>query len=509
MALDVFTFGPFAFDRRRKTLTRDGQAVAIGHRGYALLEALIEADGEPVDRQTLMERAWPGAVVEDANLTVQIATLRKALGEEGETLVITVPRIGYRLVWPRSPAGPDVAADRPIAFRGASIAVLPFANMSGDPDQEYFADGVVEEIITALSRFKQFAVVSRTSSFVFKGQAVDVREAASRLGVRYILGGSVRRAGDRLRVAAQLVDAATGADVWAERFDGAVADVFAFQDLITERVVGLIEPEIRKAEIERAWRKRPDSLEAYDLFLKAIPLVYGMEARGYIEALELLERAIDLDAGFALARAYAAWTYEKRLSLDLPRISVDDRDRCLALAREALALDRSDPVVSVVGGWVLFAVGRESRGLDMMRMALTANPNNLVGLNLGGTANLLAGDLDAASACYLRAYRLSPGAPDAFWSLTGEGWVQLERGNFEGALEWSRRSLSTFNEWSFTYLTIAAANALLGRMDEARAALAKLLELAPQTTLQASPLRYPGAWRRMKEGLRLAGLPEV
>ena len=193
-----------------------------------------------------------------------------------------------------------------------SIAVLPFANISGDHEQTYFADGVVEDIITALSRFKTFAVVARNSSFVYRDRAVDVREAAKALGVRYVLEGSVQRREKSVRVTAQLIDALTGVHLWAERFDGDLADIFDFQDRITESVVGLIEPQIRKAEIERARVKRPENLDAYDLYLRALPYFYGPETDGYATAIDLLERAVALDPGFATGLAYAAFAYEKR-----------------------------------------------------------------------------------------------------------------------------------------------------------------------------------------------------
>jgi TolB-like protein len=264
--------------------------VSIGHRGYLILEALLDASGETVSKTTLLEHAWPGLVVEEANLTVQVGALRKAMGADGETLIVTVPRAGYRLV--RSLQAP---AAMPPAPAVATIAVMPFANLSENAEQEYFADGMVDELITALSRFKSFAVVSRTSTFAYKHKTTDIREAARQLGVRYVVEGSVRRAGERLRVTAQLIDSATGAHLWAEKFDGATSDVFAFQDAITEGVIGFVEPTIRKAEIDRARRKPPESLEAYDLFLEALPLVYGMEAAQYLEALVLLERAAALD----------------------------------------------------------------------------------------------------------------------------------------------------------------------------------------------------------------------
>ena len=249
-------FGPFLLNPDNGTLFRDGELVAIGQRGALLLGALLKSPGQVRTKAELMDAAWPGTAVEESNLSVQIASLRKLLGPapDGGEWIATIPRVGYRFV-----AEPDATADRTPAARSEpvipSLAVLPFQNLSGDPEQDYFADGVVEDIITALSRFKSFAVIARNSSFVYKGRAVDVRQVAKELGVRYVLEGSVRRAGERLRITAQLVDGDDGAHLWADKFDGAVDDVFDFQDRITESVVDVVEPQIQRAEIERSRRE--------------------------------------------------------------------------------------------------------------------------------------------------------------------------------------------------------------------------------------------------------------
>ena len=253
-------FGPFLLNRDNGTLFRDGELIAVGHRGAPAPRRLAEAPrSRCVTKAELMDAAWPGTTVEESNLSVQIASLRKLLGPspDGGEWIVTIPRVGYRFV-----AEPEATA---LSSRSTarlepvipSLAVLPFQNLSGDPEQDYFADGVVEDIITALSRFKSFAVIARNSSFVYKGRAVDVRQVASELGVRYVLEGSVRRAGDRLRITAQLVEGDTGAHLWADKFDGAVEDVFDVQDRITESVATVVEPHIQSAEIERSRRERP------------------------------------------------------------------------------------------------------------------------------------------------------------------------------------------------------------------------------------------------------------
>jgi TolB-like protein/Tfp pilus assembly protein PilF len=419
-----------------------------------------------------------------------------------------VPRTGYRLVRP-----PQAATAMSPAAIAATIAVMPFANLSGAPEQEYFADGMVEELITALSRFRSFAVVSRTSTFAYKHKTMDIREAARELGVRYLLEGSVRRAGDRLRVTAQLVDSETGAHLWAEKFEGAIDGIFDFQDRITENVVGLLEPQIRRAEIERVRRKPPGSLDAYELFLRAIPAVYGMAPENYTSAITLLEKAIEIDPTFAPALAFAAWAYEKRLSLSNDHsVQIADAERCLDLAERALAAGADDPMVLGICGWLVFHVGsEETKGLNALCRSLAANPNNLVVLNLAGIANAQSGDLDEARSYFTRALKISPGAPDAFQSLTGLAMVELVDGNAEEAVTLCQQSLSTFNEWPFTHITLAAAYACLGRAREARSSVARIQELIPGLTVSAlsgGPTnRATGRWPLIVEGLKLAGLP--
>ena len=255
-----------------------------------------------MSKDTLLDRVWPGLTVEENNLQVQISTLRKVLGA---SRIATVPHRGYRLTDPVL-AGSDttglIMPDRP------SIAVLPFRNLSSDPEQDYFAHGVVEEIITALSRVRSFFVIASNSSFAYKGQMPDVRQVGRELGVRYVLEGSVRKANDRLRIAGQLVDATNGTHVWADRFEGALENIFDLQDQVTASVVGAIEPEIRRAEIEHARRKPTENLQAYHLFLRAAD--YSQRTRLSVQAsqaaIELLSQAIKLDAGFAIAHALMA-----------------------------------------------------------------------------------------------------------------------------------------------------------------------------------------------------------
>src|SRR5215471_10690237 len=287
----AYALGPFRLDTQSDLLWRGTKPAALGRRAIALLRALVERRGAVVSKDALIDAAWSGQVVEENNLTVQIAALRRVLGEEpgGDRWIETMPRRGYRFVGPvltteqndaTVSSGPAAKAsvESALALRDTpSIAVLPFQNLSGDPEQEYFTDGMVEEIITALARIRWLFVVAATSSFAYKGQAVDVRRVGRELGVRYLLEGSVRKAGSRVRITAQLIEAATGAHLWADRFDGSLEDVFELQDQVAISVAGIIEPALEAAEIRRSAEQLSSDVTAYDLYLRALALSFSWE----------------------------------------------------------------------------------------------------------------------------------------------------------------------------------------------------------------------------------------
>jgi TolB-like protein/Tfp pilus assembly protein PilF len=390
------------------------------------------------------------------------------------------------------------------------LAVLPFQNMSGDAEQEYFADGVVEDLITALSRFKSFAVIARNSSFVYKGRAVDVRQFAREVGVRYVVEGSVRRSGNRLRIAAQLLDGTNGAHLWAHNFDGAVEDVFDVQDRITEGVVAVVEPKVQRAEIDRSRRERPESLDAYDLYLRALQKINTSRPDDNAAGLELLDRAIAQEPGYAVALALAANGLQHRLTMGWPAMTDDDEGKCLRLAREALAIGGDDPMVLARCGLVLLLVGHEyDRGLQILKRALAANPNDVLVLSHTGIANVLSGRLDEAVVLLHRAIDLSPG--DAWSGMTGLAEAHLCLGQYEDALEWAGRSLAENPNFNVTYWILIAAKAHLGRMDEARQELATLQAMAPGVSIARLGLHAKDQRSNdvITEGLRLAGMPEV
>jgi TolB-like protein len=286
--------GPFRLDPERRLLSRNGVTVRVGSRALEILCALASAKGQLVTKDELMAQVWPGVVVEENAIQVHVSALRKALGEteDGSSYVITVPGRGYRLM--AGSTSPPTAPEHPIADK-PSIAVLPFTNMSGDREQEYFADGISEDILTALSRSRWFLVIARNSSFAFKGKATAVKEVARELGVRYVLEGSVRKSGQRVRITAQLVDAEAGTHVWAERYDLELSDIFQIQDEITERVAGAIEPELLKSEELRASRRGTGNLSAWDLVRQGIWHFHKITKPTHLRAGELLREAIKLD----------------------------------------------------------------------------------------------------------------------------------------------------------------------------------------------------------------------
>ncbi|WP_170397425.1 adenylate/guanylate cyclase domain-containing protein [Ruegeria arenilitoris] len=412
--------------------------------------------------------------------------------------------------------GPVVSAplepEQPLPSK-PSIAVLPFNNMSGDPEQEYFADGMVEDIITALSRLDQLFVIARNSSFTYKGRSVDVRQVSKELGVRYLLEGSVRKAGGRIRITGQLIEGASGAHLWADNFDGSVEDVFDLQDQITESVVGAIEPTLRKAEIERSRRIPPENLDAYDLYLRALPHAYAMQPDENSKALRLLNDAIEHDPNYAPALANAAWCYEQRLTRGWETTQVSDAATSVALARRAVATNSDDANALATAGFVLLMVDRDyDVGLTTIDRALSINPNTAPISMFAGWANTFAGRPDIALTCFQRALQLSPTDPGSFFALTGTAMAQLLSDQPEQASEMAGKSMALNPGWDTTQLVLAAASSQLGRPLDSVAAVERLLEIAPGATVSLYEELLRFKCRRhldvILDGLRAGGMPE-
>jgi len=475
--------------------------------------------------QRLEQLADPGGVVVQGSVAETVPTrMPFDFGSLGEQMLKGFDQLvrafdarlrpGHALPEPDADATPRVdepqrreVPDKP------SIAVLSFANMSNDPEQEYFADGIAEDIITALSQIKQWFVIARNSSFVYKGRHVDIREIAHELGVRYVLEGSVRKSGNRLRITGQLIEAESGSHLWADKFDGDLEDVFALQDRITESVVGAIEPSLRLAEIARSKRKPPTDIGAYDLFLQALPHLYAIRPEPNLQALKLLHQALELDPNYSPALAYLAWGYEERVTRAWGAYGDDDAATAVALARQAIAADRDDALVMVLGGFVLIMIARDyDQGLEAVNRAREINPNIAFVSFVVGAALNISGYPDEALASIEAAIRVSPGDPGAFFFHTVAAMSHFMRGRHAEAYEATKRSASIYPGWDTTYRIMAPALVQLGRMEEARDAVAKLRELAPDVSVlrlrERWPVRDQDSLNMMLDGLRAAGLPE-
>jgi adenylate cyclase len=395
-----------------------------------------------------------------------------------------------------------------------SIAVLPFQNLSGDPEQEYFADGMVEDIITALSRMRWLFVIARNSSFTYKGRAVDVKQVGRELGVRYVLEGSVRKAVNRVRIAGQLVDAATGAHLWADRFDGVLEDIFDIQDRVTASVVGAIGPKLEQAEIERAKRKPTESLDAYDHYLRGMASYYQWTREGYSEALRLFYRAIELDSEFASAYGMAAFCYGMLKTpgwmTDRPK-EVGEAER---LAWRAVALGKDDAVALAAVGFVLaFVVHDLDAGTGFIDRALVLDPNLSAAWARSGWARIWRGEPDIAIEHLARAMRQSPLDPLMPNMRATTAFAHFFAGRYDEACSWAQLVLQE-RPGSLNALHIAVAgNGLAGRLDQAQKALAQLRQLDPTLRVlnlrdRLGPYRRQEDLARYEEGLRKAGLPE-
>jgi adenylate cyclase len=402
-------------------------------------------------------------------------------------------------------------ASQPLALPDKpSIAVLPFQNMSGDPEQEYFSDGMVEEIITALSRFKWLFVIARNSSFTFKGKAVDIKEVGRSLGVRYILEGSVRKASGKVRITGQLIDAITGAHLWADKFERDLTDVFALQDEVTVAVVSAIQPKLLQTEIEMATRRRPENLNVYDLCLRANQKSNLRTSEGYAEMGRLARRALDLDPRSVWA---AVLTANAHLNSVIFGFSVDpkfDRNEAIRLIRLALSLDENDERALGIAGFVAaFFEGDIETGMDFMDRAVSLNANEPSAWRYRGWVYKYAGRYEEAIRSHERSIHVNPLDPRLHNSLCGIGHALIELRRFEEAVAITKKALRQNSSDGVAYRGLAAALAHLGRDAEAHEAAARLLEVDPRFTISGWIAR--GGQQNSKlliEGLRKAGLPE-
>ena len=401
-----------------------------------------------------------------------------------------------------------------------SIVVLPFNNMSGDPEQEYFADGMVEEITTALSRTRWLFVIARNSSFTYKGRAVDVKQVGRELGVRYALEGGVRKAADRVRITAQLIDASTGAHLWADRFDGSLEHIFELQDQVTASVVGAIAPRLEQAEVERAKHKPTESLDAYDYFLRGIASLYSWTKESNDEALGLFNKAIELDPDFASAYGMASWCYVRRKGSRWMTDRVQETAEAARLGRRAVELGWDDPVALAWGGFSLaYVVHDVEVGATLIDRALLLNPNLAEAWHFSGWVRIYLGEPELAIEHLTHAMRLSPVDPLTFVTLMAIAFAHFFAGRYNDASSWAEKALAAspprLREKAVYHpalLIAAASNALAGRLEKARNAIAQSRQISPTAHISnlknQIPLRRADDLVRYAEGLRRAGLPD-
>jgi TolB-like protein len=526
-----FSFADYALDIDRRELTHGSELISIGPQVFDLLVYLVRNRERVVSKDNLIEGVWGGRIVSESTLTSHINAVRKAVGDSGEeqSLVRTIARKGFRFVGEvkETQSSGDIEAAKLLAARNSgsnispvlmlpdkpSIAVLPFQNMSGDPEQEYFADGMVEDIITALSRMRWLFVIARNSSFTYKGPAVDVKHVGRELGVRYVLEGSVRKAANRVRVTGQLIDASTGAHLWGDHFEGPIEDIFNLQDQITASVIGAIAPQLEQAEIQRAKRKPTESLDAYDYFLRGMASYYQRHKEAITEALRLFYKAIEIDPNYALAYAMAAWCHAWRKingwMIDLVQESAETG----RLAWRAAALGPDDAVALSRGAHALgYVVGELDAAVTFVDRALVLNPNLAGAWWASGWTRVYVGKPDVAIEHFARAMRLSPLDPHMISMQGGTAFAHFIAGRYDEALSWAEKGLWDHANNLASLEIATASNALAGRLAEARKTMARLRDLNP--ALRVSNIkdwvrfRRPGDLARLEDGLRKAGLPE-
>jgi TolB-like protein len=460
--------------------------------------------------------AEPGAICVSAVVRDQVGNkLPLAFDDLGEQQVKNIAEaIRVYRVQTATPTAQPVSAlalpDKP------SLAVLPFQNMSGDPEQEYFADGIVEEITTAISRFPWLFVIARNSSFAYKGKAIDVRQVARELGVRYVLEGSVRKAGNRVRITGQLIDAATGAHLWADRFDGSLDDVFDLQDEVASRVVGVIEPRLRLSETDRASRKPTENLDAYDLYLRALAQTYKRTKESVAESIRLSRRALELDPAFSPAMGTIAGSRSMQLHLHWIPAAGAEVEEGIHMARQALAAARDNPEVLRVAGFALAAfAGENETALTAINRAIELNPNYAFAHAQRGIVLAYLNRPDEAIIAAERAIRLSPNDPTVlFSSYLALGLAHLFAGRYEEALSWADRALGSVRNAGLSALRLKLSLCgYLSRREAASECLQRLRETDPEPTVaivmrDVTKGMSPELTARIVEGLRKAGLPE-
>jgi TolB-like protein len=486
----------------------DGAEIALAPKPFDLLVMLARNPGRTLSKDALLDAVWPGVHVTEDSLFQAVREARRAIGDEAGQVLRSVPRRGYLLEAPAAPAPPPPAETPAMAsLDRPALAVLPFANLSSDAEQEYFSDGITDELINQLSRARWFYVIARNSSFTYKGRAVDPRQVGRDLGVRYVLEGSVRRAAGRVRIACQLVDAETGHQLWAERFDGTLDDIFDLQDRVAEAVAGAIEPSLQHAEIRRAQSKPTGSLTAYDLLLQAMYWQRTLTIAGNEKALRLLRTALELDPDFAFGKAQLAFmTVLLSANTWADEAIQEEGARC---ASEAVASSRDDPLALALAAFALAFYGTDhSTARSAAARAQVLNPNSAVIAACAGWVYNFNSEPRGALEAFQRALRLSPLDPAIEYMYVGLSSVHVAFGDYATALEWAELCVQVAPHHSPGHRYVIIANWLLGREDAARAAATRMLALFPGARAQIRRYRDDAFRRKLVDALVAAGIPE-
>jgi TolB-like protein len=520
-----FLFSDHRLDTDRRELRRGSEAIAVEPQVFDLLVYLVENRDRVVSKDDLLASIWGGRIVSDSTLTSRINAARKAVGDSGDAqkLIRTIARKGIRFVGdvrvaggggpPRAGGPADDVRERsrqapPLPDRPA-IAVLPFTNMTDDPAQEYFSDGISEDIITALSKLRWFFVIARNSSFIYKGKAVHLKQVAAELGVGYVVEGSVRRAGDRVRITAQLNDVATGSHIWAERYDRELADVFAVQDEITEAIVAAIEPQLYAAENFRARRKAPDSMDAWDLVMRALSHYWRVTRQDNVVAQALLEKATAIDPhyGQALGVLATSHTFSAHMGWQDMATATPNAERAAA---SAILADSEDPWAHFALGGVYLFARRFDDSLAEFELALRLNPNFSLAQGYYGLALAYCGRWQEAVSAAQRALLLSPRDPLSAIYCGIASYAQFVGRNYDEAMRLAREGIRQRADFVGAHRVLTAAAGMAGQTDAAKAALQELRRAQPNISLgwmaKEMPIQHDAEREHYLEGFRRAGL---
>jgi TolB-like protein/Tfp pilus assembly protein PilF len=517
-----FCFGEHVLDTDRRELRRGTDLIALEPQVFDLLVYLVQNRDRVVSKDNLVAAVWGGRIVSESTLTSRINAVRKAVGDSGaqQSLIRTIARKGIRFVsevHELRASGGAVTAEQPSATLAVpnrpSIAVLPFTNMSGDIEQEYFVDGVTEEIITALSRVRWFFVIARHSTFAYKNREIDLKQIARELGVRYVLVGSVRRADDRVRVSARLIEGISGNNVWARSYDRALADIFAMQDEITQTLVGAIEPELSRAERERARVKARDSLDAWSIYQRGMFHLYRCTREDLAQARELFQHAIAIDPEFGPAYSGLGEAYYYEVVYGFAESNQENRDRAIGPARRAVTLDVEDAGAHCTLGRIRYLRREYPPAISELKMALELNPSLALAHYGLGAALVFSGRAAEAFVHLEAAIRLSPHDPNMGSFLVRIADAKYFAGDYEGAIALALKALGQPNfQWS-RYAVLIAALGQLGRLDDAQRYLTEVIHERPDFSIAfVRNTHLFGAqdiMARYCEGLRKAEVPEA